>query len=261
MAGYKVSFKILRQQGESMKAVAKTIDGFADQLTKISGKLGTDDLLAEVRNNLKKLNAQLTESQTKLGRAGDLLVKTVEKYIGTEKRQVKKSGGTKAHNRDFYKRPVAVASVAVTSTTTVNYVDQSTHIGSVSVSAAPDVAPAPSVEPAAVPQPAMAEPTPVAPASPAGAESPGSMAGGAIATGALGGIAAAMGGLKLKEHADAKKEAAEKAAAEVDESDPEAELQRAIQRVRDLENADEGDLPATDDLNSDPGDPGDSVGA
>ena len=110
MAKYKVSYKVLRQQGEDMKAAAKLIDGYAERVNKIRGKLGSDNMLAEIRNNLQKLAAQLGESRAVLNTAGELLIKNVENYGGVEMRQVKKVDGMRAHNRDFYKNPVVVAS-------------------------------------------------------------------------------------------------------------------------------------------------------
>ena len=110
MGSYKVSYKILRQQGEDIKAVAKLVDGYAERVTQVSGKLGDDALLADVRKNLSKLHEQLVESRSVLNTAGEFLVSTVDSYSDVEIRQVKKVDGTKAHNRDFYKNPVVVAS-------------------------------------------------------------------------------------------------------------------------------------------------------
>ena len=70
MAGYRVSYQVLRQQGEDMKAVAKMLDGYADKVAQISGKLGDDALLAEVRGNLQKLRGQLGESRAVLNASG-----------------------------------------------------------------------------------------------------------------------------------------------------------------------------------------------
>jgi len=143
MARYKVSYKILRQQGEDMKAVAKMIDGYADRVSKIRGRLGSDNMLAGIRNNLNQLGVQLGESRAILNTAGELLVKNVEGYGGAEIRQVKKVGGMRAHNRDFYKNPVVVASAAgaaggaaaagaasaaAPATTTINYTDNSVNV-------------------------------------------------------------------------------------------------------------------------------------
>lgn len=110
MAKYRVSYQVLRKQGEDMKAVAKMVDGYAEKVGKIRGKLGSDNMLAEIRNNLQKLSAQLLESRAVINTAGELLVKNVEDYGSAETRQVSKIDAMKAHSRDFYKRPVAVAS-------------------------------------------------------------------------------------------------------------------------------------------------------
>jgi hypothetical protein len=142
MAGYKVSYKILRQQGDDMKAVGKLVDGYAENVSQIRGKLGSDNMLAEVRNNLQKLQTQLGESRAVLNTAGEFLVQTVDSYSCVEVRQVKNVDGSKAHNRDFYKNPVTVASVGGAAAgvaaaipvnepapaNTVNYTDNSVNI-------------------------------------------------------------------------------------------------------------------------------------
>jgi hypothetical protein len=110
MAGYKVSYKVLRKQGDDMKAVAKRMTEYAEKVNQVNGKLGDDEMLAQVRNNLQKLNGQLRELTSLISGAGELILKIVESYGGTEKRQVKKVSGAKAHNRDFYKNPVSVGS-------------------------------------------------------------------------------------------------------------------------------------------------------
>lgn len=254
MASYKVSYKVLRQQGEDIKTAAKLVDGYAERVGQIRGKLGSDGLLAEVRGNLQKLQAQLGESRAVLNAAGDFLVKIVESYSGTETRQVKKVDGTKAHNRDFYKNPVVVASAGgaaggaaimgaagavpspAASTTTVNYTDNSVNV----TYAAPESAagaPAPDVQPAS-PQTAAASGTNASPeASAAQAAQPaGANAVGITAAGVLGGAATAgavAGGLHLKKRRGTRKESAA-AESSGDGYDPEAELEKAIARVREL---------------------------
>ena len=238
MASYKVSYKVLRQQGEEIKAAAKLVDGYAEQITQVSARLGDDTLLAEVRQNLSKLRTQLGESRAVLNTAGELLIKTVGSYTDTETRQVKKVDGYRAHNRDFYKRPIAVASVGgaatgasaaaaasaapqSTSTTTVHYTDNSVNL----TTAAP--APAAGVGPA----------TNAAAVGAAPAPEPGAVAAGVAAgVGVLGGAGAAAGavvGIRAKKRHDAEQEAA--AAAAHDASATEAALEEAVQRLHDLE--------------------------
>jgi len=268
MAGYKVSYKILRQQGEDMKIVAKMIDGYAERVSQINGKLGSDNMLAEVRGSLTRLKNQLGQSRAVLNTSGELLIKTVESYDSVETRQVGKVDGTKAHNRDFYKRPVVVASAGgavggaasgiasasapapaattTTSTTTVNYTDNTTNN---TYNAAPEYIPAQpaqadiadsivstgftssqSAEPS-VP----AESTDFAPAD-SGASG---ISGAGIAAGVIGGAAAAagavVGGKQIKKKIEERK-AGGVIETESDGYNPEAELEKAIERVRDLES-------------------------
>jgi hypothetical protein len=250
MAGYKVSYKILRQQGEDIKAVAKLVDGYAERIGQISGKLGEGELLLEVRNNLTKLREQFVESRTILNTAGEFLTKTVDSYNGVEIRQVKKVDSTRAHNRDFYKNPVVVASAGASagagmaagagmpapSATAVNYTDNSVNINYTTVQATPAAAPTP----VAIPEPAAAA---VSGASDAAAPSLGigGAAGIAASVGAAGGAIGAGAVLGIKHLIDsdkkAKPESPEEVLHEVDKSDydPEIELAAALQRVRDLE--------------------------
>ena len=250
MAGYRVSYKILRQQGDDMKAVAKMIDGYADKVAQISGKLGNDELLAEVRGNLQKLRTQLGESRAVLNTSGELLIKTVESYGGAETRQVKKVDGMKAHNRDFYKKPVVVASVggaaAATAAgaamptaatpagaaTTVNYTDNSIN----------------TIYTAAEPVAASAQGTPQAVSPEAEILGKGlnsSMGSGVAAgAGALGGAAAAgsiLGGLQFKKKKETQQEAEVNIPVPEEEDDLDAQLKQAIQRVRDLEQEEKGE--------------------
>ena len=110
MAGYKVSYKVLSQQGEKLKAVAKQMDDYASRLDAIRGKLGSDNMLSSVRQNLQKLSQQFGETRATLTLSGQVISQCVEGYSGQEKTVVQKVNSTRAHNRDFYKNPVTVNS-------------------------------------------------------------------------------------------------------------------------------------------------------
>lgn len=132
MATYKVSYSMLFEQGEELKKLAKLVDGYVDRVNAVKGRLGNDAMLEQVRANLGKLAVQLGESRTVLNTAGELLAKTVEGYSASETRQGKKVDQLKAHNRDFYKNPVVVASAggvaagAAAAGAVFNYTDNST---------------------------------------------------------------------------------------------------------------------------------------
>lgn len=113
MAGYQVSYKVLTEQGEALRSLAKQLDGYAARVESIQGNLGDGDLLLSVRQNLSKLKEQLGESRVALHLAGEVLTQCMEGYSSTEKTVVKKVDSVRAHNRDFYKNPVAVASAGV----------------------------------------------------------------------------------------------------------------------------------------------------
>ena len=107
---YKVSYKVVSEQGEQLKNIAKEMDNYVTRLTQIVSKLGNDELLQSVRNDLNKFKQQLEEEKTVLNLAGQVITDVVQNYSGTEKKSVGKVDKAKAHNRDFYKRPVSVAS-------------------------------------------------------------------------------------------------------------------------------------------------------
>ena len=107
---YKVSYKVVSEQGEQLKNIAKEMDNYVTRLNQIVSKLGNDELLQSVRNDLNKFKQQLEEEKTVLNLAGQVITDVVQNYTGTEKKSVGKVDKAKAHNRDFYKRPVSVAS-------------------------------------------------------------------------------------------------------------------------------------------------------
>jgi len=107
---YKVSYKVVSEQGEQLKNIAKEMDNYINRLNQIVSKLGNDELLQSVRGDLNKFKQQLEEEKTILNLAGQVITDVVQNYTGVEKKSVGKVDKAKAHNRDFYKRPVAVAS-------------------------------------------------------------------------------------------------------------------------------------------------------
>ena len=135
---YKVSYKVVSEQGEQLKNIAKEMDNYVNRLNQIVSKLGSDELLQSVRGDLNKFKQQLEEEKTILNLAGQVITDVVQNYSGTEKKSVGKVDKAKAHNRDFYKRPVAVASAGGASagaagSTAAAYASSSTvNVGSVS---------------------------------------------------------------------------------------------------------------------------------
>ncbi len=228
MAKYKVSYKVLSKEAEELKAVAKLLDGYAQQVNQIQGRLGHNQTLAAVRSNLQKLSVQLGESLAVLSTAGQILAKSVGSYTSAETRQVKKVDNLKAHNRDFYKNPVVVASVGgaaaapspagvTINATTINY------------TAAPEPSTAAAPAGAAVNSSAgMAANTGIAAEPGAGVAGGADMAG-AGGLGAMAGAGAAMGALQLKKRRQ--EEEAGKAGVPAADT-PEAQLEKALERAR-----------------------------
>ena len=107
---YKISYKVAAEQAEQLKNIAKDMDNYVNQLNQIVGKLGNDELLQSVRNDLNKFKKQLEEEKTVLNLASSVISDVIRSFSGVEKKSVGKVDKAKAHNRDFYKRPVAVAS-------------------------------------------------------------------------------------------------------------------------------------------------------
>lgn len=107
---YKISYKVAAEQAEQLKNIAKDMDNYVNQLNQIVGRLGNDELLQSVRNDLNKFKKQLEEEKTVLNLASSVISDVIQSFSGVEKKSVGKVDKAKAHNRDFYKRPVAVAS-------------------------------------------------------------------------------------------------------------------------------------------------------
>ena len=107
---YKISYKGAAEQAEQLKNIAKDMDNYVNQLNQIVGKLGNDELFQSVRNDLNKFKKQLEEEKTVLNLASSVISDVIQSFSGVEKKSVGKVDKAKAHNRDFYKRPVAVAS-------------------------------------------------------------------------------------------------------------------------------------------------------
>ena len=107
---YKISYKVAAEQAEQLKNIAKDMDNYVNQVNQIVGKLGNDELLQSVRNDLNKFKKQLEEEKTILNFASSVISDVIQSFSGVEKKSVGKVDKAKAHNRDFYKRPVAVAS-------------------------------------------------------------------------------------------------------------------------------------------------------
>jgi len=132
---YKVSYKVISEQGEQLKKTAKEIENNINQMNQIISKLGNDQLLQSVRSDLKKFNQQLETEKQVLGIAGQILADVVQSYSSTEKKSVAKVDKAKAHNRDFYKRPVAVASAGGASAVAASGGGAASASSSVNVSA------------------------------------------------------------------------------------------------------------------------------
>ena len=107
---YKISYKVAAEQAEQLKNIARDMDNYVNQLNQIVGRLGNDELLQSVRNDLNKFKKQLEEEKTVLNLASSVISDVIRSFSGVEKKSVGKVDKAKAHNRDFYKRPVAVAS-------------------------------------------------------------------------------------------------------------------------------------------------------
>ncbi len=107
---YKVSYKVVSEQGEQLKNISKDMENYINEVNQIVSKLGNDELLQSVRADLNKFKQQLEEEKTILNLAGSVITDVIKSYTGVEKKSVQKVDKAKAHNRDFYKRPVAVAS-------------------------------------------------------------------------------------------------------------------------------------------------------
>lgn len=259
MASYKVSYKVLSQQGETLKALAKEVDGYASRIDNIRSRLGNDNLLASVRQNLQKLSQQLGESRVVLNMAGEVVEQCVQGYNKIEVTVVKQVDSVRAHNRDFYKNPVSVPSAgggavaaagagaaamagsgtgpapaAAEPVQNIQYTDNSAHVSSVSYQTT-----APAADTAApLAQTLQTEAAPVKAASSGGGMSGAAIGAVSAAAGVAVGGGALFGAQRLNQYLKDKKEKeqtekSEKTektaeAPEQEEDDPEVLLAHAM---------------------------------
>ena len=59
---YKISYKVVSEQGQQLQNISKDMDNYISQLGQIISKLGSDELLQSVRNDLNKFKQQLEAS-------------------------------------------------------------------------------------------------------------------------------------------------------------------------------------------------------
>ncbi len=112
MSGYKISFKLIKQQTEEMQKVSTQLITLAERVSSASTQLGQDELLEKARLSLTQSASKVGEVAEILGIAGTMLGEIIEEYTGTETKNVSRAEGTKAHSRDFYKNPVAISDAA-----------------------------------------------------------------------------------------------------------------------------------------------------
>lgn len=78
---YRISYKVVSEQGNALKQTAKDMDNYITQLNKIVKNLGNDELLKGARDNLKAFEKQLEDEKAFLNLAGQVLVDVVQAYV------------------------------------------------------------------------------------------------------------------------------------------------------------------------------------
>ncbi len=129
MSTYKVSYKLLAQQADDLTKLGTKLGTLAETLNAIPAKMGQGEMLEKAKADIQALASQMGSQGELLSIAGATLSEVVEDYSGVETKMVQQTETTRAHNRDFYKNPVAVSSGSGPSTavdvTPINSVDAS----------------------------------------------------------------------------------------------------------------------------------------
>jgi hypothetical protein len=256
MTKYKVSYGVLSEQGKELKAIGKLMDQYTQQVVQITGKLGQDQTFSLIKQNLIKLSQQLGESRAIINLAGEVLSQNVEGYATLETRQVNKIDSLKAHNQDFYKKPVIVASVVgavsgVTTAgatptgapmgagaTTINYTENNTYINAAPESSTQITSPTPStLSSSTLPHSSLDAVDSIMVQPPLTSETSTSATKGIAAGAAVLGAVAGAGLTHVVGQTKKRRSRSEGTDGVVEneiEEDPEIELTRAIERVKNL---------------------------
>ncbi len=117
MSEYKISYKLLKQQTEEMQKLSTQMTTLSQRVAAASSKLGQDELLAKARTSLQQCTTKINDTAQVITTAASLIEEVMGEYTGTEKKNVGKAEGTKAHSRDFYKNPVVISDAAADSAT------------------------------------------------------------------------------------------------------------------------------------------------
>ncbi len=123
MSEFKVSFNLLKQQIDELQKVSTQMLSLSEKVSLAADNLGQDELLTSARASLKTSASNIGAKAELFGIASATLSEIIEQYTGTEKKNISKAEGTKAHARDFYKNPVVISDGAgdVVSGTTAAY--------------------------------------------------------------------------------------------------------------------------------------------
>ncbi len=112
MSEYKVSFNLLKQQIDELKTISTQMKNIAEKVLVASANLGQDELLSTARTSLINVSSNIGSKSELLAIASATLGEIIEEYTGTEKKNVTRAEGTRAHSRDFYKNPVVISDAA-----------------------------------------------------------------------------------------------------------------------------------------------------
>lgn len=102
LAGYKISYTSLHEQGLEYTSISKAIAKIEEELIDVNKQLSANSMLDSVRSNLKTLTGQLEESQLTLKTAGEKLVAVTEKYLQSENKASQIIEDTGISKKDFY---------------------------------------------------------------------------------------------------------------------------------------------------------------
>jgi len=102
VAGYKISYKILHEQGHEYTAISKEVGMLSEDLLAVQKQLSEHTMMDSVRTSLSLLINQVKEIQITMKTAGDKLVTITEKYQSSETKVKETITQTGVSKKDFY---------------------------------------------------------------------------------------------------------------------------------------------------------------
>jgi len=102
LAGYKISYNTLHEQGLEYTAIGKELAKLSEEILTVNKQLSENSMFVSVRSNLSTLVQQLQDSELTLKTAGEKLVVVTEKFLASENKSTQMLEETGVTKKDFY---------------------------------------------------------------------------------------------------------------------------------------------------------------